>query len=771
MAIRMTGLNSGLNTESIIAALMSAQRTKQTKIENKQTKLEWKKEVWDSLNTKLVNFYKTSLSKMKLQSNYKTKAATSSNTSKVTAKATTSAATGSYAIKVQQIASAQSVTGGKINGARTKDSDGNYIKIKDSDGKDTDVYEVKAANANTKLIDLMNEDGKDSSFKAGTQIRITTGDEDKDNLKTVYFDVTDNTTIQDFVNKLTGAGLNASFDEKQQRFFISSNKSGAGNKFTISSTTLSSEGDNSQQAVLENLKKLIGYDSLSGSDKNTANNIMAGLQNKTKTVDDVLDQLTAFANTNTEKEAKQKATDFYTAVAKKKAFEDLGKDIRTKFGLADDDVLTDQNYAQYFNIDTTQDSGKLEEAVKKAKNDYLDKQAKKLVKEEEYQNKITTAIESGITQDMVNAEALGEFGTEEVKGEDGNTTTKNKDFIFDDRMTRILDTNKKIEEATNQYAKVMPDITYDKNGNELKSLGLGYVDGTEDIEANEANGEKDMAVVAAKDTQITYNGAIIKSDTTNISVAGLELNILSKTADDETVNISVTNDVSGIYDTIKDFVSEYNAILKEMNTYYNAGSSKGYDVLTDEEKDAMSESDVEKWENKIKDSLLRRDTTLNSIISSFRNNMMSGMYTAANGKRYSLSSIGISTSNDYAEGGLLHIRGDEDDSEYADKDNVLRKLLEEDPDSVMGVFTKLASNLYNDLYKKMSFSKISSAMTFYNDKEMNSQLSDYKKDISKMQSKLNEVEDRYYKQFTAMEKAMANMQSQQNSLASLLGGS
>ena len=62
------------------------------------------------------------------------------------------------------------------------------------------------------------------------------------------------------------------------------------------------------------------------------------------------------------------------------------------------------------------------------------------------------------------------------------------------------------------------------------------------------------------------------------------------------------------------------------------------------------------------------------------------------------------------------------------------------------------------------------ALTFYNDKEMNSQLSDYKTRISKLEAKFNEMEDRYYKQFTAMEKAMANMQSQQNSLASYLGG-
>ena len=308
----------------------------------------------------------------------------------------------------------------------------------------------------------------------------------------------------------------------------------------------------------------------------------------------------------------------------------------------------------------------------------------------------------------------------------------------------------------------------DNSTDALKALGLSKIDGEAVNEGGNGN-TVGMVVISAEDTRIKYNGATLTSDTTNITIAGVELNVLGVTNPGETVNISVTNDTSGVYDTIKEFVSEYNAILKEMNTFYNAGSAKDYDVLSDEEKDAMSDSEVEKWEGKIKDSLLRRDSTLGAIISSFKNNMM-GVYTTADGNRYALSSIGISTSKDYKEGGLLHIRGDEDDPEYADSDNVLRKMLDENPDAVIGVFTSLADTLYSDLQKKMSATTMSSAMTFYNDKEMSSQLSDYKDEISKWQSRLDEMEDKYYKQFSAMETALANIQSQQNSLASMLGG-
>lgn len=747
MPIRMTGLNSGLDIESIIAALMSAQRTKQTKVENKRTKLEWKKEQWASLNTKIYNFYTNSLSKMKMASTYMTKAATSSNNSKVTAKATTAAATGSYSVVVKQVASAQKVTSGKLNGAVVKDADGNPVK--DADGKE----KTEAATSKTKLKDLAG-----ANFEPGTQIKVAAGD------KTVFLEVGDDTTISDFVGKLNDAGLTASFDEKQQRFFISSSKSGADNKFTITSGSMSQK----QQDATKALKDLIGYDSLSAANKNTADNIMAGLQTG-KSVDDVIEKLTTLANDYSDKTAKEKATELYKAEAKASVLDGLDGEIRKSLDKDDSYQVTDDDRIKYlkdkgFKLDTS--DGKTQaDALKEAQGKYADKEAEKLLKKDDYKTKIDNAVNNGLTQSDVDAvkNKLASSGS-------GVTLEDGKDYTFADRMTRTLDINAKIDAAAKDYSDKMDGFLSGDdagNGEALKALGLEKVTGDEHKEDTEKG--TGMAVIAAADTQIEYNGATLTSDTTNITVAGLELNIISKTADNETINISVTNDSSGVYDTIKEFVSEYNALLKEMNTFYNAGSAKDYDVLSDEEKDAMSESEVEKWEGKIKDSLLRRDSTLGAIVSSFKDKMM-GTYTSSDGRRFALSSIGISTSQDYKEGGLLHILGDEDDSEYADKKNVLKSMLDEDPDAVIGVLTSLTDSLYSDLQKKMSATKMSSALTFYNDKEMSSQLSDYKDEISKWQSRLDEMEDKYYKQFSAMETALANLQSQQNSLASMLGG-
>ncbi|MCX4327143.1 MAG: flagellar filament capping protein FliD [Lachnospiraceae bacterium] len=760
MPIRMTGLNSGLDTESIIAALMSAQRTKQTKVENKKTKLEWKKEQWASLNTKIYNFYTNSLSKMRMKSAYMTKAATSSNTSKVTAKASTSAATGSYSVKVNQVASAQKVTSGKLGNLIAKRDDKGDV-VKDSNGNI--VYEEGKVTSKTRLVDL-----KDAGFGEGTQIKVAAGD------KTVFLEVDDKTTIGDFVGKLSDAGLNATFDEQQQRFFISSAKSGKDGKFTITSGKM----EDVQKKATDNLKKLIGYDSLSSANKTTADNIMAGLQTGSKSVDDVIERLTTLANDYSDKEAKRKATELYTTEAKASVINGFEEEVRNSLeGKEETYHPTIEEKIEYLKKkgyktdipDGETDPAKKEEAFKKTLDKYADKEAEKRIKSNDYdyKSKIENATQNGITAKEINDVkiALGPAGT------DGSVTLKeDKEYTFDDRMARTMKTNTDIDSAAKEYSKQMNNFLSDQNGavtgdgEALKVLGLGNVNGNK-IPAGTSS---DMAVIEAGDTEIEYNGAILTSDTTNITVAGIELNVLGTTGDEE-VNISVTNDTSGVYDTIKEFISEYNAILKEMNTLYNAGSAKDYDVLSDEEKDAMSDSEVEKWETKIKDSLLRRDTTLGGIISSFKNKMV-GTYAKSGGGKYSLASIGISTSQDYKEGGLLHILGDEDDAEYADKTNRLKKMLDEDPDAVIGVLTSLTDSLYSDLQKKMSATTMSSALTFYNDKEMSSQLSDYKDEISKWQSRLDEMEDKYYKQFSAMETALANLQSQQNSLASMLGG-
>lgn len=486
MAVRLSGLVSNMDTESIVAELMSAQRLKKTKVENKKTKLEWKQDKWKAMNSKIYSFYTKTLSNMRMQSSYTTKTAKSSDESKVTATGGSVTAEGTHTIQISNLASAQFVTGGKLGSTVT--------------GKTT-------------LAELQMTAG------ATNKINITNGG------KTESLEIKAETTVNDLVTAFKNAGLNASFDATQKRFFVSSKESGLANAFSI----------------------------------------------------------------------------------------------------------------------TTEGSV------------------------------------------------------------------------------------------------------------DLSKVGLGT----------------SAVTVPAADAAFVYNGTPMTSSSNTVTMNGMTMNLVGTTGTDS-VTINVKNDTQAVYDMIKNFIKGYNEVLTSMNEAYYAETAKGYEPLTDDQKEAMSEDQVEKWETKIKDSLLRRDETLNTLIGSMRNTLSRSV--AVDKKAQYLSTFGIVTT-DYTEKGLLHINGDKDDLSVSDEDNDLMTALTNDPDKVMSVFTKLASDLYTDMSDKMSSTSMRSALNFYNDKDMKKQIDNYTDSLKTMESKLEDLESRYYKQFTAMERAMSQMNSQSSNLAAMLGGS
>lgn len=268
---------------------------------------------------------------------------------------------------------------------------------------------------------------------------------------------------------------------------------------------------------------------------------------------------------------------------------------------------------------------------------------------------------------------------------------------------------------------------------------------------------------------IELNGATFEGSSNTFTINGLT--ITAKGVSDSTMSLVTETDVDAVYDKIKNFINEYNELVKEMDKAYNADSSKGYEPLTDDEKESMSDDEVEKWEKKIKDSLLRRDSTLNSISSSMKIAMAKSF--TINGKTYSLSSFGINTESYLTaaenEKGVYHIDGNADDDSSKANEDKLKAAIAADPDTVAEFFNQLATGVYEVLDTKMKSTTLSSAYKVYNDKQMQSEYDSYSDDIKKWQKKLEEMEDYYYDKFSAMESALATLNSQQSQLAGLLG--
>ncbi|MBQ9119636.1 MAG: flagellar filament capping protein FliD, partial [Lachnospiraceae bacterium] len=602
MAIRMTGIISGLDTEGIIKELMEAHNAKKTKIENKITKHEWKQEKWKELNTKIYALYTGTLSKAKTQGSYLTKTVTSSNDSKVTATATTNAVNGTHRICVNKMASAQYVTGAALG------------KYTDAEG------EEQVVSGTTKLTELDFE----VSDTMETQINIAAGD------KKVTLAVTDKTTVSDFVDACKSAGLNASYDTAQKRFFISAADSGAENAFSI---TTSTAGDTAQKNAV---RDLLDYSKLNSTARVKVDNALLTYKDEDATDEEkeaALDAINTYAANKT----------YRDLVDKYKAGEIAGKE---------DELAQIKADAEAEYLAGLKDGETPDETAKKEAID-----AAVLKKAEEYANEQRTAFEEGATT--------------------GNA---------------FYDATEAVETALSAYAAASSESAGSIAGNSLERLGLGEVSFTKVDGKLIYTTTGDVALVEASDSEIEYNGAILTGSSNTIIANGLTINVNGVTAgtDEEYISVNVSKDTQAVYDMVKAFVKEYNEVLDALNTSYNAASARGYDPLTDEEREQMTEEQIEKWENKIKDSLLRRDSTVSGLVTSMKNSMQKAVFY--NGKQYSLGSLGIGTT-DYTEYGKLHINGDKDDAAVSDKTDKLMAAIEEDPEMVMEVMTQLASGL------------------------------------------------------------------------------
>jgi flagellar hook-associated protein 2 len=361
----------------------------------------------------------------------------------------------------------------------------------------------------------------------------------------------------------------------------------------------------------------------------------------------------------------------------------------------------------------------------------------------------------------------------------GTTFSLNgQDFVVDD--------SSKISDFTTALTKMGVSASFDETQGRfyINSSGTGAANDFT-LTSDDANALNILGLdtsngatkVDATDAIITYNGVQYQGSSNTFSLNGLT--ITAKAVTDTPVNISVDTDVDSAYQTVKDFVNAYNTLIEELNTYYDEDTTD-YEPLTDDERSELSDTQIEQWEAKAKQGLLRRDSTLSSLLSNMRNYLNQGVtITNSDGTttRMSLASLGIVT-GDYSENGKLHILGDEDDSEYSSYTNTLRETLSSNPNAVAQTLAGSTSNpgigsqMYSYLTKAMKrVEGSSSSLTFYNDVTLDDEIDDYEDQIEEWEDKLADLEDKYYDQFSAMETAMAKLQQQQSALSSLMGTS
>ena len=714
MAIRVSGLISGLDTDSIVQELVSAYSTKKEKYEKAQTKLEWKMDAWKTMNSKIYGFYTSSLSGMRLSSAYSLKSSTVSDSSVAKVTASSTAVNGTQKLKVKQLAASGYMTGGEI-----KTTDGSKVE------------------GGTLLSNM--------GISAGSKLQVN------GNEVTVTSDMTMNT----FVAALKEAGVSANFDENNQRLFINSSKPGAEGEFTI--TAGNADGLNAVQTLgIFAVKDVDGNETAdmakyrelakngTGEQKSIAAAIVAAVDKSTTYTES---ELAAYNSTISTYNQKASVVSGYESK------QTVVKNYEEQKATAEKHESKLDEYRKLLVKETVQNDDGTETEVEYTDAELAD--MKQYIKDNNGASDSDTIKKLEEYTKVVNARAyLDEYNAADAYISDSaNKTayTEAKAFIDDsDNITAYNEAKIYVEDTANITAY-----------NEAKTAVSS---------SSAASFTSDAARISGQDSIIELNGATFTSSTGTFSINGLSITAMQVTGNNE-VSVTTATDTQAIYDKIKGFLGKYNELITAMDTAYNATSAGDYEPLTDDEKEDMTDSQIEKWETKIKDSLLRRDSTLGNASSSMKS-IMSRSFEI-NGKTYSLNTFGINTlgyfSADTNERGCLHIDGDADDSNTSGNADKLMAAINEDPEAVTSFFQQLSNTLYDDLTKRMASSSVSSIYTIYNDKQMSSEYSDYKDKIDKWQDKLDYYEEYYYKKFSAMETALSKLQSSTSSLSNLLG--
>lgn len=722
MAMRLSGLMSGMDTESIISQLVEAKKTKVDKTKKAQTKLEWKQDAWKSLNTKLKNLQSKYLSNMRFTTAYSKKVTKVSNPNAVSVITGEDAVNGVQSLEIKKLAKTGYLTGGELKG---------------SSGKLT---------AMSKLSELgVTGDGS---------INVSTG-----NGTSVDIKVNGESTISDVLTQLKNAGLNANFDEGNQRFFVSSKESGAASDFSLSAMDDGGLAALSALGLQESVGSLNGiavgskeYEALGATEREYvtyASYYVAGDKAAT------LEKMQSMIDTDVQSKTDSYLAKYKSLVESKAAAEKKIAEIQDQYK-DEDGNNTLKSVDEYTAAieEKNEKIAKLEESLKN--NVFADDTEKQDAEEmlaelKKEVSELTTAKQDAETlKAQQDASAKADTDMDEVKeyvtiseseGENGET-------VYGATATEKLTTE--VEDRYYAKAQFADEVV----------AGTKTVSGS----ATKVNGQ---------DAEIYLNGAKFTSNDNTFKINGLTFTALNETAEGEQITVTTQQDTDGIYDMVKNFLKEYNAIINEMDKLYNADSAKGYEPLTTEEKDALSDSEVEEYEKKIKDALLRRDENLNSVSSAMKAVMSSGIEIG--GKTLYLSSFGIETLSYFEaadnERNAYHIAGDPDDASTAGNDDVLKSMIANDPNTVISFFTKLSQNLYDKMSDmSKSVEGYRSFGNFYDDKKMKSDYDSYTSKIKEQEQKLNDYEDKWYKKFAAMETALAKMQSSASAVTSLLGG-
>ncbi|MBT2757195.1 flagellar filament capping protein FliD [Mesobacillus foraminis] len=675
--IRIGGLASGMDIDTLVGDLMKAERMPLDKLKQKKQALEWQRDDYRSMNTLLLNF-RTELTNMKLTTQYRARSVTSTNESRISATASSAASASSYSIKsVEKLASAATRITNTALSANT-------------------ASKIDASKS------LISQQDKLNPTAVGTSPGFTWSEDGVIGNATIVSDGT------------AGAKITLNANEK-----IATTKL---DQMSVKVNGTSYKIVSGAPAAGKNEVQLAEDGTLTFSGpiaKDSSIKVSYIADQKVET-----NKLTA-ATSEWQLGKGGLTMDFSLKV---------GDVAYTIDGTQDENGHRLVNNGQYIgsiNLET----GKVKFDAEQA----ADTELTATYKQKYSSFNITTQTSKGEVSENFLVE-----GTESLNQVVNRVNSSNAgvSMFYDSFSDKISLTRKE----TGDFLA--------GTGNEISATGLFAESLLKFADSNESGGENAV---------FTINGLRTERNSNTFEMNGVTFTLKQTFTESEAppVSLSVNNDTTKVYDNIKSFIDKYNELIDKISKKSSEEYYRDYKPLTDEQKEQLSDKQQEQWEEKAKSGLLRRDPILAQVLNGMRSNFSTPVKNSEVSPLFSqLASIGISTTANYLEGGKLQI----DEAK-------LKKAIEQDPQSVENLFRGtgatsaeqgIAHRLTDTINAAMDKLKAKAGNTFSTNSQflLGRQLTNVTSQISTFENRLTKVEDRYWRQFTAMEKAIQRSNEQ-----------
>lgn len=792
--LRLGGITSGFDTEAMVTQLLSSYQTRIDKQSQKITKLSWQQSAYQDITKKITEFKNTYFDVLKRDTylmspstfnKFKADVTATSNAdaSGLTVSTTSNSSSGSYKIKLNQAAKASTAQGNSITSGNFKLDLDKALSSASGEVKTNDDGS-KTWTMNFALDVQVGGIRKTISFSADALLGADGNVADKDAAKSSIIDSLNQKLQESFGYSGKTSGATGATDANGKEWFLQVQLGSDGKaEFQVGGNASVSVAENKGNFGLAQPKEKVAIST--GSVVTGVNALQVEIGGKNVSV--------AFNGVSSTYYDSKGQTGNEAILAEYKELKTAA--YRKSYNLADNEIVSDEQLEKftYSNEQAAKDknAASIKEALKGVAGYTFNFDGTYVTAADSNGNSVDfsmTSVEGG-TLGLTKASASNKISSGSTLSDLGFKPEADGTYKLNINGTEIsLDKKSTISSMMSAVNKSAAGVTMTysslTNSFTLESKefgGAGKVEVGDTSLGRSLGLVDDNGTVGASEGQnaiFEINGQEVYLNDNTYTLDGNTFTFNDNMTIGETYTVNIAKDSTTVKDALKKFVKSYNKLIDDVYGYIGKSPAKDddgntYEPLTDAEKEEMSEDEITKWEEKAKQGVLYNDSTVSTVMSQMR----SALYTSVtldDGSKFGIYNLGIKTSSEWSEHGKLQIDENAFDKAFENNEDAIIKLF---TDSDTGMMKKLnsvidgavkssgAANTRGTLVRKAgkADSSVTTDSTIY-------------KEMVKMQDRLKELQDRYdtkeeywWKVFTNMETAMADLNSQTSYISSYLG--